>query len=440
MPTATLNRNTSRVTVTYSVDLTPRSNIATSQFTVMNTGIPTTVIVVSAAIDNNNTLILELGGGVIPETIFGIRYLPGQASDRLITTDNRALGEIYYTIDGRTTPGVCLGGDCAENPARREEPLQIISATCASPETLVLTFNQRLSSNFIPAIASFSFITNENNTFHTVTDILMEDIAVLNKTVTLNFSILDTAPEISSLNLQYLPPATDYLRTSANPPIMVLPFIVDVVCTDYANISCLVNEKIHKNGVGTAYGTRIGEFATIEDYILIYGRTEAIQATNDDNGSAVTVNNARLQAELDHAGVLLQNYIDVANWSGKALLAGSFKRTQLVIARYYLLNKSRPEAVKEEFERTLTWVESTAYSNDNKQNPDCNNGLYNGSNSSGAAIASTGRVLNYMGAKQYDVEDGTGLRGFYLNPDEDNLWRVEHGYHASEGIKKRHLK
>jgi hypothetical protein len=136
---------------------------------------------------------------------------------------------------------------------------------------------------------------------------------------------------------------------------------------------------------------------------------------------------------------MLQNYIDIATWSGKSLLAGSFKRTQLVIARYYLLNKSRPEVVREEFEKTLQWIEQSAYNNSNKQNPDCENGVYSGTNPNGNYTASTGRVLNYIGAAQYRVSDGLGLRGYFLNADEDHLSRLQGGYSVPDHLKRRKL-
>lgn len=413
------------VSILYSISLVNRLNIDLTQFAVVNSTVPITIV---AGNVTDNIITLELSG-TPPISNFGIIYTPGSASASLKATDNSTLGRIYYSIEVINPTSICPNGDCSNNDPKPPVPLMVESVFCLDDNTIEVFFNRYLSSNFIPDVSSFSVLDQNIG--------IITQVSVLGKRVLLEHTY---EVPLSDKILQYLPPATNYLRTSSNPPILVLPFTVNIACVESIDgESCLINSEVHKNGVGTPYGTRIGTLATIEDYVLIYGISEAIQASNDDNGSATVINRPRLQAELDHAGIMLQNYIDIATWSGKSLLAGSFKRTQLVIARYYLLNKSRPEVVREEFERTLQWIEQSTYNNSNKQNPDCDNGVFNGTATNGAYAASTGRVLNYIGAAQYRVTDGLGLRGFFLNPDEDNLSRIQGGYSVPDHLKRRRL-
>ena len=419
------------VTVLYDFALTEMATVDVSQFNVVNT--PQSITIATAS-TLGATLALNLGGD-IPSQDFGIVYTPGTTG--FLTAENGdVLGQIYYdvTID---SGGICL--DACDDPGDTDPgPVTIKNVICLDEETIEIEFNRYISTNFIPGLEAFLLLDVPEGGGGNFTQL---DIVGRSVLITHDFDF-----PLSGTSLQYLPPAANFLQTTDSPPVLILPFIIPVSCGDETGLGpCELQPQVHKNGVGTGYGTLVGELATINDYVLIYGKQEAIQASNDDNGGATQINEPRLQAELDHAAVLLNNYISIATWSGKALLAGSFKRTQLVITRYYLLNKSRPEVVREEFEKTLQWIETSAYSNANKFNPDCPETNFNvgtgGFQGSFDSFHGAGRVMSWGVTQQYRVEDGLGLRGWHIPTDgQDHLWRIQQGYYVPDYEKRRFIR
>lgn len=88
--------------------------------------------------------------------------------------------------------------------------------------------------------------------------------------------------------------------------------------------------------------------ADIDFFITAYGLSESIELTNKANPAATTVCAEVLQAALDDAECLINNYIEIAPLTGQAILASSFRRVQVVIARYYLDSiRRRPDVVKD---------------------------------------------------------------------------------------------
>ena len=430
MPQVIYNSSTNVVTVIYDIDLTEMETIDVTQFVVVNT--PQSISVSSGSV-LGTIVTLEMAGDV-PVQDYGIVYTPG--ANPLTTDEGDLLGQIYYAVN-IDNGSICE--DACDDPGDTDPgPVIVTHVICLDEDTIEIRFNRYISSNSIPELSAFVLLDVPEGATGNFTQ-----ISISGKNVLLDH---DFDFPLSGTSIQYLPPATNFLQTTDTPSVLILPFIIPVVCGEETGLGpCELQQQVHKNGLGTGYGTLVGELATIDDYVLIYGKQEAIQASNDDNGSATTINTARLQAELDHAAVLLNNYIQIATWSGKALLAGSFKRTQLVITRYYLLNKSRPEVVREEFERTLQWIETSAYNNANKLNPDCpDNNLGGGSGGFGGSpdsFHSSGRVMSWGVTQQYRVEDGLGLRGWHVpTAGQDHLWKIQNGYYVPDYEKRRYIR
>lgn len=76
--------------------------------------------------------------------------------------------------------------------------------------------------------------------------------------------------------------------------------------------------------------------ATVDYFIDIYGYNEALELSRLEDPTANTINNERIQLALNDAAVLINNFIETAPPQGKLLIAGSYRRTQAILARWYL--------------------------------------------------------------------------------------------------------
>jgi hypothetical protein len=76
--------------------------------------------------------------------------------------------------------------------------------------------------------------------------------------------------------------------------------------------------------------------ATVDYFIEIFGFNEALELSRLEDPTANTINYERIQVALNDASVLIQSFIETAPPAGKLLIAGSYRRTQAVIARWYL--------------------------------------------------------------------------------------------------------
>lgn len=76
--------------------------------------------------------------------------------------------------------------------------------------------------------------------------------------------------------------------------------------------------------------------ATIDYFIEVFGFNEALELSRLEDPTANTINYERIQVALNDASVLIQSFIETAPPAGKLLIAGSYRRTQAVIARWYL--------------------------------------------------------------------------------------------------------
>jgi phage gp36-like protein len=76
--------------------------------------------------------------------------------------------------------------------------------------------------------------------------------------------------------------------------------------------------------------------ATVEYFVEVFGYQEAVELSNIDNPTGNQINVDKIQVALNDAATLINNYIITAPPQGKILIAGSYRRTQAIIARWYL--------------------------------------------------------------------------------------------------------
>lgn len=98
--------------------------------------------------------------------------------------------------------------------------------------------------------------------------------------------------------------------------------------------------------------------ATVDYFVSIFGFQEAVELSNieDPTGNGIDVD--KIQLALNDAAQLVNNYIESAPPQGKVLIAGSFRRTQATIARFYL-DVLRPRTqVQEAAEKALQQLEA----------------------------------------------------------------------------------
>lgn len=76
--------------------------------------------------------------------------------------------------------------------------------------------------------------------------------------------------------------------------------------------------------------------ATVDYFVEVFGYQEAVELSNIDNPTGNQINYDKIQIALNDAATLINNYIITAPPQGKILIAGSYRRTQATLARWYL--------------------------------------------------------------------------------------------------------
>jgi phage gp36-like protein len=76
--------------------------------------------------------------------------------------------------------------------------------------------------------------------------------------------------------------------------------------------------------------------ATVDYFIEVFGFNEALELSRLEDPTANTINYQRIQVALNDAAQLVNNFISTAPPQGKLLIAGSYRRTQAILARWYL--------------------------------------------------------------------------------------------------------
>jgi phage gp36-like protein len=78
------------------------------------------------------------------------------------------------------------------------------------------------------------------------------------------------------------------------------------------------------------------DLATVDYFIEIFGFNEALELSRLEDPTSNTINYERIQVALNDAAALINNYISTSPPQGKILIAGSYRRTQAILARWYL--------------------------------------------------------------------------------------------------------
>ena len=76
--------------------------------------------------------------------------------------------------------------------------------------------------------------------------------------------------------------------------------------------------------------------ATVDYFVEVFGYQEAVELSNIDNPTGNSIKPDKIQIALNDAAILINNYIFTAPPQGKILIAGSYRRTQAILARWYL--------------------------------------------------------------------------------------------------------
>lgn len=99
--------------------------------------------------------------------------------------------------------------------------------------------------------------------------------------------------------------------------------------------------------------------ATVDYFIEVFGYQETLELSSLDDPTNNKINYDRIQIALNDAAILINNYLTTAPPQGKLLIAGSYRRTQAILARSYL-DTLRPrqqvlEAAKEALQQLDLW-------------------------------------------------------------------------------------
>lgn len=97
--------------------------------------------------------------------------------------------------------------------------------------------------------------------------------------------------------------------------------------------------------------------ATVDYFVEIFGYQEAIELSNIDNPTGNQIDFDKIQIALNDAATLINNYIITAPPQGKILIAGSYRRTQAILARWYLDTLRPRQQVIDAAEKALQQLE-----------------------------------------------------------------------------------
>ena len=112
--------------------------------------------------------------------------------------------------------------------------------------------------------------------------------------------------------------------------------------------------NIHPDAFGVASNCNP---ASVDYFIEIFGYQEAVELSNIDSPTGNQIDYDKIQITLNDAAALINNYILTAPPQGKILIAGSYRRTQAVIARWYLDTLRPRQQVIEAAEKALQQLE-----------------------------------------------------------------------------------
>lgn len=97
--------------------------------------------------------------------------------------------------------------------------------------------------------------------------------------------------------------------------------------------------------------------ATVDYFIEVFGYQEALELGSIDDPTRNDINYDKIQIALNDAATLINNYITTAPPQGKILIAGSYRRTQAILARWYLDILRPRQQVTDAAEKALQQLE-----------------------------------------------------------------------------------
>jgi phage gp36-like protein len=97
--------------------------------------------------------------------------------------------------------------------------------------------------------------------------------------------------------------------------------------------------------------------ASVDYFVEVFGYQESVELSNIDNPTGNGINYDKIQIALNDAATLINNYILTAPPQGKILIAGSYRRTQAILARWYLDTLRPRQQVIDAAEKALQQLE-----------------------------------------------------------------------------------
>lgn len=230
---------------------------------------------------------------------------------------------------------------------------QIISAQVISPEIVRLEFSSALDTQMLTAPIT-NFVSNINLLSYSYSGNLYIDL--------LTDSVIAEDQEIQ---VSYTPDADLLLCLRgpvADPNNIAL---IRAVAVRSFTITALNNPDRGSNLADNYADPDKGEAydPVVDDFILAFGKQEAIQVSNIDNPSAQHVNGARIKMAIEDALSLIDSYVKMAPKAGKLLISANRRRTALTFARYYLDSVRRRDNVTQDYERAIKELDAQTQNN-----------------------------------------------------------------------------
>jgi phage gp36-like protein len=168
------------------------------------------------------------------------------------------------------------------------------------------------------------------------------------------------------------------------------------------NLDTNLGKDWEGRGYPSSERTSNPKLATVDDFILAYGERETIQLTNLEDGSATSVNVAKLNMALEDANALVDNYIRQANKAKRYLISSNRRRTALMVARYYLDTVRRREDVYRDYQDCIKELEAAKEAE-----------------RAGVPAIETprGAIRTHRIPQVYNRQTGKGLSGWQVDPD-----------------------
>lgn len=174
----------------------------------------------------------------------------------------------------------------------------------------------------------------------------------------------------SKLNISYTPPSDILLALRGSIDNNLESNVTEIRKVAVRSFSAPVLNRLQPPDEGpknlsTEYPHATAELrnASVDDFILAFGRSEAVQLSNIDDPSRDEVNYSRIQMAIEDANSLIDSYVKLAPKAGKLLVSANRRRTSLVIARFYLDSVRRREDVSQDYERAIKELQASLDAN-----------------------------------------------------------------------------